>query len=185
MEVFALLTRRCAAACTTLPTAAGWKEAALLLLVFSAVALAFGTRTGFLVRQTAPLSARTVAVIAAGVFVSPAFTEEIVFRVLPIPLAGEASETARLTWAAMSLVIFVLYHPARAWLFPKRRAYGVFLDKCFLVLASLLGLCCTVVYLHSGLVWPAVFVHWACVMGWVIFYGGYAKMRPHNHSEVV
>jgi predicted Abi (CAAX) family protease len=82
----------------------------------------------------------------------------------------------KLLWSVVSLFVFVLYHPIRSWMLPKQQN-RVFLDKRFLVLATLLGLFCTLIYLRSGSVWPSVLIHWLFVVIWIVFLGGYKRLR--------
>ena len=156
--ISAVLFHRCVTACT-MPTVSGWKETGALLLLMAAVALPFGFLTGFLTWRPVFLPWQTKVLLIVGVFVSPALTEEIIFRVLPVPLPTEVGAETAWLWAGASLVVFVLYHPLRTWIFAKPK-YRVFLDSRFLILAAWLGLFCAAAYLRTGSVWPAAFLHW-------------------------
>ena len=173
--IFTVLFYRCVVACTTFPTVSGWKETGALLLFMAAVALPFGFSTGFLTWQPVFLAWRTTAFFIVGSFVSPALTEEMTFRVLPIPLPNEAGAETVWLWAGVSLVAFVLYHPLRRWIFVKPK-YRVFLDYRFLILTTWLGLFCAAAYLRTGSVWPAAFLHWLFVVVWLVFGGGYERV---------
>jgi predicted Abi (CAAX) family protease len=72
---------------------------------------------------------------------------------------------------AASVVLFIAWHPLNAALFlPAARP--LFGDLRFLALAGLLGLCCSVVYLRTGSVWPGVVLHWLVVFAWKGALGG-------------
>ncbi len=140
----------------------GWREwafAGLLLAVFAAVAVPFGLMSGFLVPGRMP-PWPSLAAFAAVAVVVPCLAEEMVFRVALLPREGPW-----LGWAALSVALFVAWHPLNAALFLSR-AWGTFTDARFLLLAGLLGMCCTAAYLRSGSVWPGVAIHWAAVVGW-------------------
>jgi predicted Abi (CAAX) family protease len=173
MPFLSMLINRVVGACTTLPSANDWIEAGTLLLLLILIAFPFGWRTGFLSRQFKPLPPRTAVGFTIVSFFSPAMTEEIVFRVLPVPHPTEsAGWQQKLLWSAISLIVFVLYHPVRTWLLPTQRN-RVFLDRRFLVLSGQLGLFCTIAYLNSGSLWPSVLIHWLFVAVWLVLLGGY------------
>jgi predicted Abi (CAAX) family protease len=64
-----------------------------------------------------------------------------------------------------SLGLFVLWHPVQVCL-GLPMAQAAFLDWRFLIIAAALGLACTISWQRSGSIWPAVFIHWAVVVGW-------------------
>jgi predicted Abi (CAAX) family protease len=139
----------------------------LVLAVYAALALAQGRRSGFLPAgwRWPPLG--QLLPRAAALLVMPALVEELLFRValLPHPLEGERG-SALLAWIALSVGLFVLYHPlaARLW-YPQARA--VFADPRFLVQCSILGLACALVYVVTGSLWPPVLIHWLAVLVWL------------------
>ncbi|MEB3272751.1 MAG: type II CAAX prenyl endopeptidase Rce1 family protein [Prochlorothrix sp.] len=112
----------------------------------------------------------------------PALFEEILFRVLPLPLsdrsgAGIAWDTTPdlWIWTGLSLLVFILAHPLNAWLiFPDRRT--TFYNPTFLTLAGFLGLICTLAYLQSGSLWPPVLIHWLVVVVWLLLLGGCQRL---------
>ncbi|MEX1324933.1 MAG: CPBP family glutamic-type intramembrane protease, partial [Synechococcaceae cyanobacterium] len=139
----------------------------LVLGVYATLALGHGFRSGFL---NGPWRWRPLPVLlprAAGLLVLPALVEELIFRValLPHPLEGEP-RGALLAWIALSIGLFVLYHPvaARLW---YRQARAVFDDPRFLVQCTLLGLACALVYVVTGSLWPPVLIHWLAVLVWL------------------
>ncbi len=100
-----------------------------------------------------------------------------IFRVLLLPNPVEKAGTiAQWGAATISLFLFVIYHPANAYtFFPAGRK--VFVHPVFLFLAALLGLICTLAYLHSGSLWTPVFLHWIVVAVWLLLLGGYQKLH--------
>ena len=102
-----------------------------------------------------------------GLLLLPALLEEWLFRVLLLPNRLEGFQQPQLLgWAALSLGLFVLYHPlaAMSWYRPGR---PLFLQKPFLLQCTWLGLACTVLYLQSGSLWPPVLLHWLAVVCWL------------------
>jgi len=73
---------------------------------------------------------------------------------------------ASLAWIALSVGLFVLYHPlaARLW-YPQGRQ--LFRDPRFLLQCSWLGLACALAYSLSGSLWWAVLIHWLAVLIWL------------------
>jgi predicted Abi (CAAX) family protease len=74
----------------------------------------------------------------------PAFGEELLLRglLLPAPLEG-VPPLAMLPWIALSVALSVAWH-ARA---PRLQV-------------GLLAVACSLAYLVSGSLWPAVLIHW-------------------------
>eukprot|EP00850_Spirogloea_muscicola_P004820 SM000021S06453 [mRNA] locus=s21:288644:290176:- [translate_table: standard] len=108
-------------------------------------------------------------------FFVPCLLEESAFRVLPNPHPREpVSALRRALWGIASLVLYVLWHPLNAWLLtPIMRP--IFYDPHFLVVTTLLGLACTILFFRTGSVWPPVFLHWATVTVWLTL-GGKAHL---------
>lgn len=153
---------RLAQALRTWPDARGWRETLAVTPLYAALALPLGLAGGLL----EPRRAQTPALgLVARVFVVPSLLEEVLFRVAPSPrLAGPA------------LAAYVLAHPLGAWLFfPAARP--VLYDPVFLLLAALLGLCCTLLYRRTGSLWPPVALHGLVVAGWLLFLGGEVALR--------
>ncbi|MCP9926992.1 CPBP family intramembrane metalloprotease [Cyanobium sp. CH-040] len=139
----------------------------LVLTIYAVLALGHGFRSGFL---AGPWRWRPLPVVlphAAGLLVMPALVEELIFRVglLPHPLEGEHG-AALLAWMALSVGLFVLYHPlaGRLWYRAGRRLFD---DPRFLVQCTLLGVACAVVYVVTGSLWPPVLIHWLAVLVWL------------------
>jgi predicted Abi (CAAX) family protease len=147
------------------PAAQGWGLA--ILVIYGWLALAEGFRSGFLQRMwcwppPGPLLRRS-----AGYLLMPAFLEELLFRalLLPHPLEG-VSPGSMLAWMALSLGLFVLYHPvaARLW---YRQGQPLFDDPRFLQQCTLLGLACCLAYGLTASLWWAVLIHWLAVVVWL------------------
>ncbi|HHG2225342.1 TPA: type II CAAX prenyl endopeptidase Rce1 family protein, partial [Synechococcus sp. WH 5701] len=156
------------------PAALG--RALAILAVYAALALPLGWRSGFL--SPWRLEALGPALLAIpGLLLMPALGEELLFRValLPHPLEGDSLAGA-VAWGALSVGLFVLYHPvaARCWYPPGR---GVFRDGRFLSQCTLLGMACVLAYGATGSLWPPVLLHGLAVTLWLWGLGGRARMQ--------
>ena len=130
-------------ALTTLPNARGWWTTLLVTLLFTACALPLGLATGLLQAERARTPALPL-LLRVLIFPGLAEAEELIFRVLPPP-----------RWAGPALVACVLAHPLNAWLF-FWAARDVFYKPTFLLLAALLGRCCTMLYCRTRSLWSPV-----------------------------
>jgi len=177
----------------TLPGLESWGFGALLLLLYTLIALSVGFGTGFLQRQQLTpavsanipsLSRKTIAGVLVASLITPALSEELVFRVLLLPHPTEgAGAIARWCWSAASLLLFVVYHPLNAFsFFPAGRK--TFIDPTFLLLAALLGMICTLTYQQSGSLWIPVALHWLVVVVWLLGLGGYGKLYAENAKRL-
>ncbi|MEZ2233617.1 type II CAAX prenyl endopeptidase Rce1 family protein [Microcoleus sp.] len=171
----ALLAHRVTMAVSTMPDRTDWLITLLLLMAYSAIALPIGFWSGFLKvdRQT---SWRTIIGVTVGCLFSPGISEEIWFRVLMLPHKQENASGLTLgLWVSLSLALFIVYHPLNGLTFyPVGRS--TFLNPVFLLLAALLGVACSIAYLQSGSVWPAVLIHWLAVTVWLLLLGGYRRL---------
>ncbi|MGP1385215.1 MAG: CPBP family glutamic-type intramembrane protease [Thainema sp.] len=162
------------------PTLTDWGFAIAVLLLYACIALPQGLRQGFL-RYCPPaelgLSIPQQVKLMLLLFLMPALLEELVMRVLllPHPTEGVLPQTW-LIWSVISLVIFVVYHPLNALTFYPA-GNPTFFQPIFLVLSGLLGLVCTVIYLQTGSLWLIAIAHWLVVVIWILWLGGYQKMR--------
>lgn len=162
------------------PTLTDWGFAIAVLLLYACIALPQGLKQGFL-RYCPPadlgLSIPQQLKLMLLLFFMPALLEELVMRVLllPHPTEGVLPQTW-LIWSVISLVIFVVYHPLNALTFYPA-GNPTFFQPIFLVLSGLLGLVCTVIYLQTGSLWLIAIAHWLVVVIWLLWLGGYQKMR--------
>ncbi|HEX7002587.1 MAG TPA: CPBP family glutamic-type intramembrane protease [Trueperaceae bacterium] len=119
--------------------------------------------------HTALGSPVSLLALALRVFLLPSLVEEAFFRVLlnPHP-AEEPARNAVLGRGASSLLVYVLVHPLAGLLL---RAPVPFFDPAFLLLTTLLGAACLLLYLRSGSIWPPVTLHWLVVTAWLILGG--------------
>lgn len=175
-KAMGLALERAIAAFSTIPTLQDCCLVAALLGIYAAIAIPAGFRLKFIQRQNTGLSWPTQIVVILAVFLSPGFTEEIFFRVLLLPHPSENTSWETQFWMGLlSLTLFIVYHPLNAYtFFPAGRQ--VFLQPAFLLLATLLGILCTITYLASGSFWLPVFAHWLIVVVWLLFLGGYGKL---------
>ncbi|HJT50321.1 MAG TPA: CPBP family glutamic-type intramembrane protease, partial [Nitrosospira sp.] len=115
-----------------------------------------------------------IAAMPIVLLVMPSFFEEFFFRAALLPHPVEAiSPRARFIQASGSLIAFVFMHPVNGAISGR----AVFLDPSFLVLATLLGIVCTMTYLKSGSIWPPILFHWFTVVVWIMFLGGWEKVK--------
>lgn len=166
-----IVLERFTQACFAIPTLENWLWAIALLLAYAAIAIPIGQQFAFL--QLEMLSSWKIALktIAIAFFI-PGVLEELVWRVVFIPHPTEAvSPRSVLLWTSLSLGLFVVYHPLNIFV-----PHNTFKNPVFLGLAALLGIVCSMAYLESGSLWTAVFLHWAIVVGWLVFFGGYHKV---------
>jgi predicted Abi (CAAX) family protease len=161
----------------TLPKIKDWQRTALLLLVYTAVALPVGFYWGFLKFEPIAISYRSIIEIIAICFATPAIAEELFFRVLLLPhFTEKVSRSSQLVWAGVSLIAFIAYHPLNGMTFFPA-GLETFKNPIFLLLAALLGIVCTLAYLPSGSLWASVVLHWLVVITWLLLLGGYSLLN--------
>ncbi|AFY46762.1 putative protease of the Abi (CAAX) family [Nostoc sp. PCC 7524] len=155
-----------------LPRTQDWLVMGGTLLIYSAIALTLGFQSGFLRWSLTSHQRMPQLAIALQSAISPAITEELVFRVLPLPHPIEVINWYQWgLWAALILFLFIIYHPLNAKTF-FRAGFPTFLQPIFLTLAGILGLCCTVAYALTGCFWVIVLIHWIVVVVWLLGLGG-------------
>ncbi|MEO0536528.1 MAG: CPBP family glutamic-type intramembrane protease [Cyanobacteria bacterium P01_A01_bin.123] len=163
----------------------GWRDWGVTLVglgIYGAIAWPIGRWREFL-QPTNPIKDLGLApdALVRGwlkLLILPALLEEVVFRVLLLPHPTEAVQPHTLgIWLAISLALFVVYHPLNALTFyPTGKP--TFFDPSFLTLAGLLGLTCSLVYLQTGSLWLPTLIHWIVVGVWVFGLGGYRRLQP-------
>jgi predicted Abi (CAAX) family protease len=121
---------------------------------------------GDLVTITDPPDPGSLARLASTLFIAPALGEELLFRAALIPRQGP-----RRQWIALSVVLFVLWHPLQAVTIGPPWA-GAFLDPWFLIAVTILGVALARTYAVTDSIWPSVVAHWAVVLTWKAFLGG-------------
>lgn len=175
IPVVAILAERLWAALTRWPTGAQWLVVALITGVYAAIAIPLGRRSGFLVRR--PVANWRIGLRGGAIaFLTPACTEELLFRVLLLPHPYEfAARSVVVMWAIGGAIAFVLYHPleAHSW-YPQGNP--TFKQTRFLALAGGLGITCTLAYLLTGSLWPPVAIHWLAVCLWLFYWGGQQRL---------
>ena len=138
-----------------------------LLGLYGLVAIPLALASGLLRPPWRQLSAQSWLQLGAGLVLMPALLEEGLFRVLLLPRALlELGSVAQLAWAALSVGLFVLYHPlsGRLWYPPGR---WLFEQANFLLACSLLGAVCVIAYVSTGALWAPVLIHWFTVLIWL------------------
>ena len=150
----------------------------ILVGVYVLFASILGWRTGFLSWKPQPVTT-VVRVTIASLF-APAILEELFFRVVLLPYPSDVSFKSYLLRSALSLLLFIIYHPLNALtFFPQGKQ--VFFDRIFLILAASLGIVCTVTYWQTGSIWLPVLIHWVTVAVWLSYLGGLNKL---NYIEI-
>ncbi|NEQ25773.1 MAG: CPBP family intramembrane metalloprotease [Microcoleus sp. SIO2G3] len=176
LTVIHVVRDRIYAAISTIPETEAWLQTVGLLILFTLVALPLGFFSGFLQVEVLKTSWKTVLGIIATSLITPAVTEELFFRVLFLPQTTESVSISKLwLWGIISLVMFIVYHPLNALSFFSQ-GLETFFNSAFLLLATLLGITCSLAYLHSGSLWTPVVIHWLAVVVWLLFLGGYRKL---------
>jgi predicted Abi (CAAX) family protease len=166
------ITDRILTSVLTLPTFQDWLYAVILLLIYASIAIPIGWNLNFL-QFKASLHWSIVLRIFLVAVLMPGLLEELVWRVVLIPHPTETIDPSlRWFWVSLSLILFIAYHPLNPWV-----KHDTFKDPIFLVLAALLGIVCTLSYLESGSIWTPAFIHWAIVVIWLSFCGGYRKIH--------
>ena len=105
--------------------------------------------------------------LALVALVAPAFGEELLFRVLLLPRPGEPASSRRM---ALSVALFVLWHPPQALIFGAHWG-AVVLNPGFLAAVAAIGVALARLYVRTGSIWPCVLLHWTAVMAWKAFFG--------------
>lgn len=159
---------------TTFPNQETWRWCLVLFGVYAPFALLIGWSTGFCRLEFMKAPAWSIAVTPIALLVAPSLVEEFFFRAVLLPHPVEPiSPKARFFWISFSLTAYVAMHPING----LTSGRSMFLDPTFLVLATLLGIVCTVTYLKSGSIWPPILFHWFTVVVWIMFLGGWQKLR--------
>ncbi len=164
--------QRSVQALKTWPTFSEWQSVFVVLAAFGVAAVLVGWATGFLTWTQTELPPGTFLFTAAVLLVAPGLLEELIFRVWLLPHRTEPrSVHDQYAAVVFSVVVFAAWHVVNAWFFfPVARE--VFWDWRFLVIVMLLGTACASVYLRTGSIYPAIFVHWAIVVAWKGVLGG-------------
>jgi len=157
----------------TFPDRQTWRGCLGLFGVFALCALLIGWSTDFCHLELMQASAWVMAATPIILLVTPCLVEEVLYRAVLLPHPVEAmSPKTRCVWTLVSLLAFMVSHPINGWISGRT----VFLDPIFLVLATLLGILCTLTYLKSGSIWVPMLFHWLTVVVWIMFLGGWQKL---------
>jgi predicted Abi (CAAX) family protease len=176
LPLLSTIALRLWAGIVTLPTLGGWLATLGLLGAYSLAAISIGLKSGFLTlnRQFGTLNLLLGQNIRSLLYLLflPAIFEEILFRLLLIPHSIETAISSDIyLWSAISLALFIFYHPVNALTF-YQVGHPTFMDWRFLTLTGLLGIVCTTAYLLTGSIWAAVVIHWIVVVTWLKVFGG-------------
>jgi predicted Abi (CAAX) family protease len=147
-----------------------------LLFLYGSIALMLGFRTKFLNIERIDRTKLDLFKYSIWLFLMPALIEEFIFRLLLIPHPIETTTGLETwIWSAISIGLFVIYHPLNALTFFKQ-GNPTFMDWRFLLLAGWLGIVCTSVYLIAGTILLSAIVHWIVVVGWLFVGGGERRL---------
>ena len=174
VSIFLTLIERLELGFTTLPGHFD-RSVAISTCIYILFALMYGWRSQFLRLERSPSSSILRVVITS--LIAPALLEEAFFRVLLLPYPdSDISSEQYFVWSVISLLLFIIYHPLNALTaFPQGRK--VFSDRRFLILATALGIVCTVTYWQTGSVWLPILIHWLTVVLWLLCFGGLNKLN--------
>lgn len=175
IPVLGTLAKRLAIAVAA-PSWTGGGGVLMGLLVYGAIALPYGFRSGFLRPYNAIANPVQGVLIVIKILFLPALLEEVFFRVFLLPHPMEGVPLGQWwAWAMLSLGLFVLYHLlSAATVYPT--AKKTFSDKRFLILMTWLGLVLTVAYRITGSLWVITAIHWVVVVLWLLGLGGLPRL---------
>ncbi len=180
----------------------------LLWLISGGVMLWLGFQFDFLewgVAESPGTTPQTIFLIvqAIRIFFIPSAIEEIIMRGSLLPSNLEFSgniinlNSSQYFQIIIALGIYVFYHLPFGYLIDKinhmresrsERQTGsnylrTFSQPIFLVLAGILGLCCTCSYLISNSIWLPIIFHWLVVTVWILFLNGFSTLNPQLDNE--
>jgi len=172
------LRRRLWLAATTLPTREDGILMVQLLGLYALVSIPVALLSDLTTPERANLTGLQQGLVMLRVLLFPAFIEEGFWRVLLLPHKTEwVSDRRRWLIGVPTLVLFVAMHPLNGMTL-YTDAERTFTNPFFLGLTTLLGLVCMVAYWRSGSWWVPTIIHWAIVVAWLLFFGGYGQL--HN-----
>ena len=178
-SIFLILIERLSRGITTQPDL-GDGSLIIVVIIYSLFSLLWGFASGFLNWNLCKSTKMMVRVTITSLF-APGILEELFFRVILLPYPGiNTLSQSNLLWIGFSLWLFVVYHPLNAVTF-FTQARKVFFEPNFLVLATALGITCTVTYYQSGSIWISVLIHWFAVILWLLCFGGLDKLSYTKH----
>lgn len=157
-----------------------WLVVGVTLLIYGTIALPLGFNSGFLQISQSFRNLKELFQGLVAIFFMPSLIEESIFRVLLLPHSTEKISTIMWCfWAALSLFLFIIYHPINALTFHPQ-GNPTFMTPIFLTLTGILGLVCTVAYQLTGCLWVVVIIHWAVVVIWQYWLGGKELLYGSN-----
>jgi len=161
------------------PRGLDWTAFAIALAALAFTALPFGVLSGFLAWPPRPPRDnpwKTCLFAVLQIFVTPGVSEELIFRVLPLPgrdeiqFKADSFNTYQIIRAIVVLIVFTV--PFHLDTLHHRGPIHVFRDWRFLSIALLLGIACTAVFYASGSLWLAAATHGVPVWCWLCLFGG-------------
>ena len=146
----------------------GDRDVIASISVYALFILVLGVTTGFLHWDLCK-SREVVMRVVTTSLIAPAILEELVFRVILLPYpSSKIAPEFYFTQSVISLCLFIIYHPLNGiTFFPQGRK--TFFNPVFLVLATALGIICTLSYWQTGSLWLPVLIHWLSVVLWLLW----------------
>jgi predicted Abi (CAAX) family protease len=149
MDFWEVVLERVVTAVTTIPDLQEWLSAVALLLLYALVALPIGLKTGFL-SVTQGVSWREVMQTTVIALIAPGIVEELMYRVLLLHHPSHRlTLSGQFLWGGFGLIEFVVAHPLNSFVFSPGKQ-DTFTDPVFLLLATGLGIICTLAYWQGG-----------------------------------
>lgn len=161
------LARKLAAALSA-PPKRGHLSPFLIELAWLAPLLAVLGIAGGLLRWAPVLDGVTLKLALLAIVV-PSLGEELLFRATLMPSPNPTKPFPR-RMAAISTLLFVLWHPLQAPLFGSRWS-DLVLNPWFLLSVSAVGLACARLYWKTMSIWPPVLLHWTVIVVWKALFG--------------
>ncbi|HYI63993.1 MAG TPA: DUF2235 domain-containing protein [Allosphingosinicella sp.] len=156
----------------TWPGGKGWAQLGKEALWLAPLLALLGWMGGFLPWR--PDFGPDLLKLALVALILPALVEELLFRgVLLKPPSDGASGLGP---AALSAVLFALWHPLQAWLYCRYAGCpewaGLAWNWWFLGACAALGFACARLVLATRSIWPAVLLHWLVIVAWKALFDG-------------
>lgn len=157
ISILLKIVKRLSRAIATFPDL-GSQDVITCVSIYVLFTLIVGVTTGFL-RWNPCKSGKLIVKITATSLIAPAILEELFFRAILLPYpSSQIAPKLYVTQSIISLCLFIVYHPLNGiFFFPQGRT--TFSHPVFLVLATALGITCTLSYWQTGSLWLPVLIH--------------------------
>lgn len=154
------------------PGGKGWAQLGKEMLWLLPLLALLGWMGGFLPWR--PDFGPELLKLALVALIVPALAEELLFR--GVLLKPPPDGATGLGPAALSAVLFALWHPLQSWLYCRYWACpewaGLAWNWWFLGACAALGFACARLVLATRSIWPAVLLHWLVIVAWKALFDG-------------